>query len=292
MSRNNVMLYKFGNSALPSPLNKFSERELRWLWRTLIFQGARLPNEADVPKTERPGVLASTINSHNHPEELIQGLLNKKESQLLDAKWLEWMDSDGDRLLVWLLSQTQHLARQPSGYQPISVDQTPREERKDAIILTLDLWEETIENKQAFINERRTEWASIRTPDHETQWINPKDSAQLKWAWSYLIKQQVAAPLPSPIDNKDLLACILATLDDMSYGHPAEKQLFQEKMKKTWSQKKYRDSGKAKKQHYMPLTKDARDKLSALSEEWSMKPHEVVELLIQEANEQKPDNTN
>ncbi|WP_156496773.1 hypothetical protein, partial [Alcanivorax sp. HI0083] len=116
------MLYKFGNSALPSPLNKFSERELRWLWRTLIFQGARLPNEADVPKTERPGVLASTINSHNHPEELIQGLLNKKESQLLDAKWLEWMDSDGDRLLVWLLSQTQHLARQPSGYQPISVD--------------------------------------------------------------------------------------------------------------------------------------------------------------------------
>ena len=78
----------------------------------------------------------------------------------------------------------------------------------------------------------------------------------------------------------------------MSYGHPAEKQLFQEKMKKTWSQKKYRDSGKAKKQHYMPLTKDTRDKLSALSEEWSMKPHEVVELLIQEANEQKTANTN
>lgn len=287
------MAIRFNQSEeLPSPLNKFSERDLRWLWRVLTLEGAPLPIETNVPKSERPSVLANMIKSDQEPDSLIHYILDQHRSQLVDTKWFDWIDSDGDRQLAWLLHKTQDLARQPFGYQPITVERTPREERKDSIILMLDLWNETIENKHTFLSNKRNEWADIRTPDHETKWIDPKNSAQLKWAWSYLNKQQVSVALPSPVDNRDYLTCILATIDNMSYWNFAEKQLFLEKMKKTWSQKKYRDSGKAKKQHYMPLTKDARDKLSALSEEWSMKPHEVVELLIQEANEQKPDNTN
>jgi hypothetical protein len=279
------MALRFNQSEeLPSPLNKFSERDLRWLWRVLTLEGAPLPIETNVPKSERPSVLANMIKSDQEPDSLIQYILDQHRSQLVDTKWFDWIDSDGDRQLAWLLHKTQHLARQPFGYQPITVERTPREERKDSIILMLDLWDETIENKHTFLSNKRNEWADIRTPDHETKWIDPKNSAQLKWAWSYLNKQQVSVALPSPVDNRDYLTCILATIDNMSYRNFAEKQLFLEKMKKTWSQKKYRDSGKAKKQHYMPLTKDTRDKLSALSEGWGMKPHEVVERLIQDAS--------
>lgn len=66
----------------------------------------------------------------------------------------------------------------------------------------------------------------------------------------------------------------------------AEKELFLIKMRKTWAQKKYRASEKARTQRYMPLTEDARSKLKRLAEQKNVKRHELIEGLIQKEFEQ------
>ena len=71
--------------------------------------------------------------------------------------------------------------------------------------------------------------------------------------------------------------------DQYRYSHPIERQFFIEKMKKTWSQKKFRDAGKTKKPHHLPLTKTTITQLQKLTKLMNMKEHQIIELLVDEA---------
>src|SRR5690606_29013968 len=143
-----------------------------------------------------------------------------------------------------------------------------------------------------FMANLRAGWAQVRTPDSDTRWISAKNHDQLVWAWENLNKAFKAMTLPQPVRDKDYYSCVLASLDNMQVHHLAERKLFIEKMKKTWSQKKYRDSGKAKKPYYMPLSKEARSMLETLAEHREVSPHDFVEMLIQKAYEEDfPDGT-
>ena len=79
----------------------------------------------------------------------------------------------------------------------------------------------------------------------------------------------------------DLYNAILISLDNMSYGVPSDKKLFLDRMKKTWSQKKFRDSGKAKKPYHLPLTKNTQKQLEKLAELKNCRREQVIEQLIE-----------
>lgn len=51
-------------------------------------------------------------------------------------------------------------------------------------------------------------------------------------------------------------------------------------MRKTWSQRKFRESNKAKKAYHLPLTKRTQDQLEKLVELKNMKKEDIIEELI------------
>ncbi|WP_168407995.1 hypothetical protein [Acinetobacter indicus] len=51
-------------------------------------------------------------------------------------------------------------------------------------------------------------------------------------------------------------------------------------MKKTWSQKKFRDSGKAKKPYHIPLTRSTQEQLEKLAKFKNLRKDQVIEKLI------------
>ena len=53
-------------------------------------------------------------------------------------------------------------------------------------------------------------------------------------------------------------------------------------MKKSWSQKKFRDAGKTKKPHHLPMTKDSIKKIKKLSQLLNMTEQKIIETLIEE----------
>jgi hypothetical protein len=59
------------------------------------------------------------------------------------------------------------------------------------------------------------------------------------------------------------------------------KALLIDKMKKAWSQKKFREKSNGKKPYSISMTQNTKQKLNALAEEHEMKINEMVELLIQ-----------
>jgi len=61
------------------------------------------------------------------------------------------------------------------------------------------------------------------------------------------------------------------------------KSQFIERMRKSWSQQKFRDAGKTKTKHHLPLTKQAKRNLKKLALFKNKSESEILEELINES---------
>lgn len=153
----------------------------------------------------------------------------------------------------------------------------------DNITNKLNHINKSIESKLIEIHRLETKWKNTKTPDNLIKWIDRDNKEQLNWAVNYLLKMQPESSYLRNIDLIDNYYFILICFDQYHYNHPLERQFFIEKMKKTWSQKKFRDAGKIKKPHHLPLTKATVTQLQKLAKIMNMKEHQIIELLVDEA---------
>jgi len=278
---------------LPDPLKKFKLRELRWLWHYL--DGRRMIDEADrdasLDLSVRVNKMSDAINSDKNPDEFVKEILSRLNDDLIPEEQLQWIDKENQRVLIWILNNLHRpipeelLISDPlhnSRPRRLSLADIFAENRHEEIIIEIDTWKIPLEEKMNYLLEKKNEWTHRKTPDKQIKWISAEDDVQLVWALEYLEKNRKVLRVPKPANTKEYHAAVLASLDDLSYGHPSDKKLFMEQMKRTWSQKKFRDSGKAKKPYYLPLTIKTREKLEWLAENSGQKPADILEKLIQE----------
>jgi len=237
-------------------------------------------------------IMDTAIRNDKDPEELVNRIVNDCRDDLVPEEYLKWIDKKNHRLLTWCLNNIHRpfpdefdtslklpkRQMQPPNRNNFRV--MPHEE----IITMIDIWPVNSQMKINYLSEKNKEWTDYKTPDKQIKWIKQDDEVQLVWAWEYLESHRKDFIRSKPANMTEYYIAILASLDEMSYRyHPAEKQIFIDQMKKTWSQKKYRDSGKAKKPYYLPLTIKTREKLDWLSENSGRKPTDILEQLIEES---------
>jgi hypothetical protein len=172
--------------------------------------------------------------------------------------------------------------RPPQAIRPTRLVTTA--ERFDEFLLAIDLWPESRDNKLKFLASLKDRWAKERTPPKESKWFNPDKYRQLDqatWAWEYLIRAKRACLIAPPSNQQELTAAVLASFDLFWRLSTAERTVFIEQMKRTWSQKKYRASDKAKKPYYLRLTRQSREKLAWLAKFQERKDTEILEDLIE-----------
>lgn len=136
--------------------------------------------------------------------------------------------------------------------------------------------------KLELLNSAQEQWARAKTPDREIKWLDSKNTAQINWAWDYLRDHSKTTKIREPLNSDERYICVLAGIDLLAGSHPAEKQLFMEKMKKAWAQQKYRSSGKAKKPYHLPLTVKANKQLDWLTKQTGKSRSTVLIRLIEE----------
>ncbi len=293
------------DSGIPSPLpdsfKKFKPRDLRWLW-SYLERYRRLdptPNTPPPPyislsQSVRIRMMADAIKQHEHPDEFVSTIISHHNDSLVPEEHLKWIDKENHRLLIWCLY---HLCPRTSDHLyvhnqlPELLQRMPHPSttfavtRHGEIVAAIDVWSVSREEKILLLLEKKNEWTQYKTSEKQIKWLNPTDNDQLVWAWEYLEKQRKHLLIPKPADTNEYHGAVLAAFDELSYGHPSDKRLFMEQMKRTWSQKKFRDSGKAKKPYYLPLTIKTREKLEWLAENSGQKPAEILEQLIHEKYE-------
>lgn len=265
---------------MPNGLQRLSRRERHWLRH-------HLPDLTDIPPIP-PGDLSRVLNrALRDTPDLLSTIQSDLENMLVPDGHLEWIKRDDQRLLIWLLSEmdtSTHPALNDSKRLTL-LNFVSAEDRYEEFVLTMDRLNINLEAKKQFLRQWKEDWATEACPNSEIDWIDPKDDAQLRWAWEYLQKKQEGVAIPSPVTNAELYGAVVASLDRLAKRDPAVREHMLDKMRRTWAQRKYRESPKAKKQHHLPLTKQTHRRLEWLSENWACRKSEVLERLINQAYE-------
>lgn len=169
------------------------------------------------------------------------------------------------------------------------------------------------EDKIKLINQIKKINAQIIASEKYTKWIDNSSGREkgihiVEWSYDYLRdKQKSLNGVYSPTSIEEKKEVVLAALDlfdfkrvvfdplshqkdaksrSYSYIESADKILFIERMKKSWSQQKFRDAGKTKKPYHLPLTKIANARLDKMASVQGTTSTAILDMLINVAYEQ------
>lgn len=260
---------------LPEGFKNLLDREIEWAWVYYnLYSTYPMQGSYSSPHQKRI-IFSNHLNAM--PPDVLKRFTDEFfvnfQNNLIDLEHLEWIDKKDFRKLIWILNKliTEFAVSPYPTTASLYID----------FIYLLDSLKVDINYKVNFITKAKLEYPQISTDEKDSKWINKDNKNQLFWGWEYLQKFNKATNIFfRPQSNEDYYNAILASLDAMSYEHASDKKLFIDRMKRTWSQKKFRDSGKAKKPYHIPLTKSTQTKLEKLAELKNKRKDQVIEDLI------------
>lgn len=151
-----------------------------------------------------------------------------------------------------------------------------------------------VDSKTLFLNNIEKIWFSIFNNENYSKWLSENDKDHIKWVKDYLLKTGVCNNIiHDGVSHKDIRSHVLASLDLIDYPRSNlavnsyitftssdRKEIFIDKMKRAWSQQKYRDAGKTKKPYHLPLTKQTHDRLEKMAKIKGLSQTAMLDILI------------
>ncbi|MGP4972279.1 hypothetical protein ACTXJ5_04665 [Psychrobacter alimentarius] len=151
----------------------------------------------------------------------------------------------------------------------------------------------TINNNIRFLNNILFILRDIVSKDNYTKWLK-NEEGQVVWTTTYLNeKKLIVSTNDDRLSEMELTAIILASLDlidcpkyteiiksNYLYKVSPNKELVIDKMKRAWSQQKYRDAGKTKRPYHLPLTKKTEGRLAKMAQVQGLSETAMLDILI------------
>ncbi len=256
-------------------IRKLNKRQKRWLWHWLPSMSHAIPHGgARAPEENLDAGLEELLTRDDYPKSLLEKALKAVDERLVGSETIQWIDAQDYRLLVYIANEI--------GRSDLISEYFSGEWHRE-LILAIDLLPEGTSDKIARLRELHKKWLQIRTPDEQTKWLSLNNDRQLSWARHYVVQKLGHPPfLQTVLIHLPRLA-VLAILDIHPFHHPLERKAFIDKMRKSWSQKKYRDSAGTRKQRYMPMQQHVHDRLTKMARAKGLKRYELAEQLIEAA---------
>lgn len=151
-----------------------------------------------------------------------------------------------------------------------------------------------LESKKILIDDVVLRYKDIISDENYTKWLSSHEVEGLFWTYKYLNSRNLIVKINNNIDsNEELKDIMLASLDlidypsrieirdkNYSYKMSANKEIIIDKMKRAWSQQKYRDAGKTKKPYHLPLTKKTKARLEKMAQVQGLSETAMLDILI------------
>ena len=160
------------------------------------------------------------------------------------------------------------------------------------------------DQKAKLLSDIKRYWDAICNAETYTKWLKPNSNEQIEWTRRYLVEEMgirnriaLISVLNDDFKNTHTREIILGFMDLLytdfdkfnkseifhRYRANAEKTLTIDKMRRAWSQQKYRDAGKTKKPYHLPLTKQTQEKLKKMAEVKGLSQATMLDILINSA---------
>ncbi len=151
-----------------------------------------------------------------------------------------------------------------------------------------------VQEKIKFLNQAKSIYTQRITPHSDTKWINKNDEDQIYWAVEYLKSHSalITPPLFLASSIDDIYNQICASLDSIDSSLPfsaqpyqvsTNKYLFISRMRKAWSQKKFRDRKDVDAAQDLLLPRATKKQLKELSEAYGANTVDVLCSIIDSA---------
>lgn len=281
-------------------LDAASERECAFYADYLLktIRGSSLKNLRGNSLAERLRKLNEElevlISKNRAPKNFAAQMRTAFKATQLPSSYFRWIDKKDDRLCNWAWcylrshSQSTEQTQTTTDSNPFlmlseKAFNTERDNTADRYIDILNAFydgEADSQQQQHLLDLLKAKWQSIRFDETILNWLEPSNSSQWAWAWSYLqnITQRPLEQAWVPTSDTEKRAVVIATID--LSDNVDRKALVIDKMKKAWSQKKFREKTSGRKPYSISMTLNTKQKLNALAEERNMKINEMVEYLV------------
>ena len=293
-------------------LDAASERECAFYVDYLLknIRSASLKNLRGNSPTERVNKLNeeldNLIKKNRAPQNFSTQMRSAFKSTQLPSSYFRWLDKKDERLCNWawcylkgktkttetdlekdVIKESELLLLAEKAF---NIERENAADRQSDILTAFYDGEADAQQQQDILDHLKSKWQDIRTNEGITHWFEENNPSQWAWAWSYLqnITQRPLEPAWIPSNDSEKKAAVIATID--LSDNVDRKALVIDKMKKAWSQKKFREKSSGKKPYSISMTLNTKQKLNALAEEKGMKINDMVEYLVK--NEYKKRNFN
>lgn len=240
-----------------------------WLWLHLNQNGASLIIDETNSFSMRPK-MANFLSTRLHLIEIIKSARN---AQLLPEKYLVWIN-EGKRQTEWLIAKIGRHGLYPNIFS------LPGLIGKDALISAIDAWNIDLTQKQLFLNQLEHDWNNHKKGDRHFQWFKDENrKSLLAWEW---INRNLPNFIPRPPfeDYDDLMIFF-----DQSNLPPELIKFYIEKIRRKWSQQKYREGLSGKSQYNFILSDKSIKHLDHLAETYELSRAKILEILLQMESE-------
>lgn len=303
---NRIEIYKNSKISSLEVLRELNERQ-KGLASYILFREFNEIIPRGVTELSEMFSILESSDKGDITEELMRVV---KEGTIEDKQW-EWIQSS-ERTKLWfwdyfkyncIIAGTESIPYQQSGndYFESAISSIYNYFRSDDYVLKpypmekyKKVGERTIElyknDKLSYMIKAQELYAVYKTNDRYFEWLDTKDNSQLVWAQNYLEKSRVLLKPEGFMSNTPTmkLAQIEASIDsigifeplDYSYRIPPTRLLFINKMRRAWSQKKFREAGKVKSKYHLPLTKQTQKRLAKMAQVQGMSETAMLDILI------------
>ncbi len=255
-----------------------SRRQAIWLSSMLkrepgnVFDAAFHPDR-EVDWDETYLRIYDALDQHSRVR---QRLRREIAEQLLPEDELRWITTDPEQL-KWLREAFKSRRKGRLG----TLSALPLDS-KDEFVLELDLWATVRQEKRAEVEKLREEWNANTQQHRMLRWFNDPEyeKCDLLWAWLHKNRQALLQGRP-PFKHR---AQVQIFFEDSGL-RPDEINHIVNTVKIRWSQRKYRETNKDKKQFNFVLSKSADRILNKMAKTRGISRSQVLELLIREESD-------
>lgn len=270
-----------------------SEDQLYWLHEYLFPHKHSERNIGNIESLHN-----ECLNLLKHEQNIQRDILNKLENlRKISETFFNWVPDSDIRNLIWVQNKLDFelLNNTPSLFG-MNKNNDKIRYSKFRLCLTFDkidsvnpqinnhsLLQSALnmqDKKVKFIENIKIEWNNwIIQTDKFSQWLVNLDQNMLFWCYNYISKKESHPPIIN-LEKKITPLMVLVLIDSINFETTESYIIYIERLKKSWSQYKFKASNKVKSKYHLPLTKQAKSFLEKLAEFKNKSEAEVMEDLL------------
>ncbi|MGR5151292.1 hypothetical protein [Photobacterium swingsii] len=287
-------------------INAQSEREANFYAKQLQLFELDIYDDFLKETLDNKNIILSKTIKHDKLSSGISNIVKKlktlyEQSKIDNYDWF-WLDSNQTRAINWKWGylQLNKQVRINSRYRKNDIDldklniaalksssHTP-EERYNQIIRSFEENSTSLQTLEEIENELLFKWHKVKDHNEFVSFLDINNDIQCKWVIEHLNKQRAVSrklkSLFKPTFDKDNYWCAIAIFDLID--DIRDKELLLIKMRKAWTQKKYRSKENSKKAQTISMSPDTKRKLDEIVAQTDGKICDTIERLINEEYKQ------